>query len=211
MSNPTLYGPGFSTFVRTCRITLMEKGVSYDFQEFNFLEGWPAGYEARHPFKKVPAFSHDGMNLHEASAICRYVDEAFEGPALQPCDAKTRARMNQAIAVLESYTYRPVISETVIPRVVVPMLGGTTDEAAVAAAQPAVALAVRVLDGYLSRSGFFAGDGFSLADAFCVPVIHYLSQVPEGQAVLGGAGALMAWLERMDARASVRATLPQLG
>jgi glutathione S-transferase len=43
MSNPTLHGPGFSTYVRSVRITLAEKGVVYDLNEFNFLEGWPDG------------------------------------------------------------------------------------------------------------------------------------------------------------------------
>lgn len=211
MAKPTLYGPGFSTFVRTCRITLAEKGVDYDLEEFNFMEGWPDGYEKRHPFKKVPAFSHDGMDLHESSAICRYVDEAFDGPALQPTDAKARAQMNRAIAVSESYAYGAMITRTFIPRAVVPMLGGNTDESVIEAAKPDVALAAGVLDGYLTGRDYLAGDAPTLADFFALPVLHYLSQIPEGRAVLSGAPALTSWLQRMNARESVKTTMPQLG
>lgn len=211
MTRPTLYGPGFSTFVRTCRITLIEKGVGYDLEEFNFLEGWPEGYEQRHPFKKVPAFSHEGMDLHESSAICRYVDEAFAGPALQPSDAKARAHMNRVVAVVESYAYGPMITNTFIPRAVVPMLGGTTDESLIEAAKPAVTLAAQVLDSYLSGREYLSGEDPTLADFFALPVLHYFSQIPEGQAVLSGTQALSSWLERMNARESVGATVPQLG
>ena len=56
MAAPVVFGPAFSTFVRSVRIALIEKGVDYRLEEFNFLEGWPDGYERRHPFKKVPAF-----------------------------------------------------------------------------------------------------------------------------------------------------------
>ncbi len=211
MTKPTLYGPGFSTFVRTCRITLIEKGVDYELEEFNFLEGWPAGYEKRHPFKKVPAFSHEGMDLHETSAICRYVDEAFDGPALQPADAKARAHMNRAIAVVENYAYGPMITNTFIPRAVVPMLGGNTDESVIEGAKADTTLAATVLDGYLSGREYLAGSDPTLADFFALPVIHYFSQIPEGQAVLSGTAALSSWLDRLNARESVSATVPQLG
>jgi glutathione S-transferase len=211
MVKATLYGPGFSTFVRTCRITLAEKGVDYDLEEFNFLEGWPDGYEKRHPFKKVPAFSHEGMDLHESSAICRYVDEAFDGPALQPAHAKARAHMNRVVAVVESYAYGAMITRTFIPRAVVPMLGGSTDESVIEAAKPDVTLAAGVLDSYLSGREYLAGDAPTLADFFALPVLHYLSQIPEGQAVLSGTQALSSWLDRMNARESASATLPQLG
>ena len=211
MSKPTLHGPGFSTFVRTCRIALMEKGVDYDLVEFNFIEGWPDDWESRHPFKKVPAFTHDELSLYETSAICRYVDEAFDGPTLQPGDAKARAHMNRVVSAIESYTYGPAITNTFVPRAVVPMLGGTTDESLIEEAAPDLGRAVRVLNSYAAHGTFLAGDAISLADCFGVPILHYLNQIPEGQSKLAEAPALSAWLERMDARESVSGTVPQFG
>ena len=84
MSNPTLHGPAFSTYVRSVRITLTEKGVAYDLREINFLEGWPDGYENLHPFMKVPVFEHEDLVLYETPAIMVYINTAFDGPALMP-------------------------------------------------------------------------------------------------------------------------------
>ena len=50
-----------------------------------------------------------------------------------------------------------------------------------------------------------------LADFFALPVLHYLSQTPEGDAVLADTQELSSWLVRMNERASVSSTMPQLG
>ena len=91
MTQPTVHGPGFSTYVRSVRIALEEKGVPYQLNEFNFFEGMPAEQLQRHPFGKVPAFEHDDFMLYETFAICRYIDEAFDGPRLQPEDLRLHA------------------------------------------------------------------------------------------------------------------------
>jgi glutathione S-transferase len=211
MAAPVVFGPAFSTFVRSVRIALIEKGVDYRLEEFNFLEGWPDGYERRHPFKKVPAFEHDGVSLYETCAINRYVDEAFDGPALQPATAAGRARMTQVSAIVDSYVYRPTIGTVVIQRAVVPMQGGTPDEAAIAAAVPAVRLGMGVLDDMLAPADFLAGDAFSLADAHLAPVMGYFSQMPEWQAMEGELANLSQWWQRVAARESVHSTTPSLG
>ena len=109
------HGPGFSTYVRTARLALEEKGVDYDLEEFNFIaDGMPAEHLARNPFGKVPAFSHGDTVLYETVAIARYVDEAFDGPALQPGDAEGRARMVQASAIVDNYAYPSAITGVVI-------------------------------------------------------------------------------------------------
>ncbi len=109
MARPIVYGARYSAYVRIVLLTLIEKGVAHDVVEVDvFAEGGPpAEHLVRHPFGKIPAFAHDGVQLYEAAAIARYVDEAFPGPALQPADPRVRARMAQAIGLLDSYAYRP--------------------------------------------------------------------------------------------------------
>jgi glutathione S-transferase len=46
-------------------------------------DGPQEDYIARHPFKRIPPFEHEGFRLYETGAITRYVDEAFPGPALR--------------------------------------------------------------------------------------------------------------------------------
>jgi glutathione S-transferase len=211
MAKPVLYGPGFSTYVRSARIALAEKGVDYDQREFNFLEGWPDGYEKLHPFRKVPAFEHDGTVIYETPAIMVYVDTKFEGPALLPNDALLRSRAVQVINVVDNYAYGSVITRTFIPRAVVPMLGGTPDEETIAEAQGDCERALAALTGLLGSADYFGGSDVSLADFHVVPVLHYASQIPEGQAQLAKVPALGAWAERMGRRESVRATVPAFG
>jgi glutathione S-transferase len=211
MSKPTLYGPGFSTYVRSCRIALAEKGAEYEMQEFNFLEGWPEGYEKRQPFMKVPAFTHEGQNVYETSAILRYIDEGFEGNSLQPSAASERAAMNCVMSIIDCYAYDALITRTFIPRAVVPMLGGETDESIIEGAKDDALKSITVLNGLVTEAGVFAGNSFSLADALVLPVLHYASQIPEGQALLADAPALSAWLGRMNERDSVKNTMPQFG
>ena len=83
-------------------------------------------------------------------------------------------------AFLDSYTYGPAISNVVIQRLVVPMMGGTSDEAVIEAAVPEVGKAMEVLNGTLGERNHLVGDAVSLADLHLVPIYDYLSKTPEG-------------------------------
>lgn len=212
MATVTLHGPGFSTYTRTARLTLEEKGVDYELDEINFIaDGMPAEQIARHPFGKVPALTHDGFVVYEACAIARYVDEAFDGPALQPADPQGRARMTQICSVLDSYTYGPAIPKLVIQRLVVPMMGGETDEAVIEAALPDVAKALEVLNALVGARSHLVGDAVTLADLHLVPIYDYVSKTPEGESLLQATPDLRRWWDGMSARESVAKTAPQLG
>lgn len=213
MAKPVVYGPRFSTYVRSVLLALEEKGAAYDVHEVNILEGAHETPEhlARHPFAKVPAFSHDGFDLYEVTAILQYVDAAFPGVGLQPDDARAKARMHQVIGIIDSYAYAAFITHIVIPRVVVPMLGGETDEAAVKEALPAAEKSVNALEKLVGSNRFVAGGALSLADLHLVPVYDYLSRTPEGENLLANAPGLRQWWDGIKERESVVKTRPQLG
>ncbi len=211
MSNPTLHGPGFSTYVRSVRITLAEKEVAYDLHEINFLEAWPDGYENLHPFMKVPVLEHDDLTLFETPAIMAYINAAFDGPALLSEKPAECAKSLQTIGIVDSYAYNALITRTFIQRAVVPMLGGTTDESMIEGARGDCEQVISVLNGRVTGQDYFGGDSVSLADCHVVPIIHYTGQIPEGQALLSKAPALTAWMDRMSSRDSVSSTVPSMG
>jgi len=212
MANPILYGPGYSTFVRTARLALEEKGVDYDLREFDFIaDGMPAEQLARHPFGKVPAFDHDGFGLYETFAICRYVDEAFEGPALQPADARARASMTQVFQIVDNYAYPAMITKVLIQRVIVPKLGGVADEGMIAEGVNEGRTATTELDRLLGGQTYFAGNSVSLADLHLVPVYAYFAMTMEGAPILDAASNLKRWWKTMTGRGSVKKTEPKLG
>ena len=110
-----------------------EKGAPYRLHALELGEEKTPAHLARHPFGRVPTIDHDGFALYETQAIIRYVDAAFAGPALQPRDAQASARMNQLIGIVDWYFFHQVTAVIGFNRLLAPLLGITTDEAAVTA------------------------------------------------------------------------------
>ncbi|MGH6932928.1 MAG: glutathione S-transferase family protein [Dongiaceae bacterium] len=214
MAAPTVFGPAYSTYTRTVRLALEEKGVDYKLEEVNILagEGQQPVHLARQPFGKVPALGHDGFMLYETAAIGRYVDDAFPGPKLQPGDAKRRARMTQIFSVIDSYAYPNVIGKVVWQRLVTPLLGGTPDDKIVAEAMPQVEKSAAALESLADGAGpFLCGAEINLADLHLAPIMAYFSQTPEGKKVLGNSPRLNRWWQQISQRPSVVKTQPKLG
>ncbi len=205
MARPIVYGARYSAYVRIVLLTLIEKGVAHDVVEVDvFAEGGPpAEHLVRHPFGKIPAFAHDGVQLYEAAAIARYVDEAFPGPALQPADPRVRARMAQAIGLLDSYAYRPWVWGLYVERVSKPKRGLAADEAAIAAALAKGETAAAALEAILGTSPFLAGETISLADLHAAPMLGYLVKAPDGAALLARHPRLERWWRDLSERPSV--------
>ena len=114
-------------------MTLIEKDVAWTHVEVDpFDEPIPESYLALNPFGRVPTLVHDGFVLYETTAITRYIDEAFAGVPLQPADPRERARMNQIIAIADSYGYWPMVRQVFSHRVFRPAEAGLANEAMIA-------------------------------------------------------------------------------
>lgn len=203
MADVTIIGPALSTYVRTVRMTCMEKGVDHSLEEV----GLGSEESARHhPFRKVPAFRHGDFELFETHAIARYLDAAFDGPALVPSDARAAARMDQWISATNSYLYPAVIGGVVLPR-----FGfAEASEGAIADAHERAKHCLSVLDDALQSGDWLAGGEMSLADLFPTPILFYFSMTPEGKKTLPENAALSRWYERCSGRKSFEATVPEL-
>jgi glutathione S-transferase len=213
MAKPVVYGPAYSTYARTVRLVLEEKGVDYDLVEVDLLTGQTQTPEhlARHPFGRVPAFEHDGFALYETDAIARYIDETFPGTALVPADARSRARMTQAINVIANYGYPNLITQIFIQRAVMPMMGNPADEGAIAAALPKAETALGALEQLIDGNRYLAGDRLSLADLLLIPIYDYVRQTPEGEKLLQATPNLRRWWDNVRTRPTVEKTKPKLG
>ncbi|MBR0656326.1 glutathione S-transferase family protein [Plastoroseomonas arctica] len=209
----TLHGPAYSTYARTARLALEEKGVAYTLDEVDMLGGatQKPDYLAKQPFGKVPALDHDGFALYETFAIARYVDEAFDGPALQPADAKARARMTQICSVMDSYTYGNAIGKAFWQAAIVPMQGGTPDQAVMDEGFAKADLAFDAIEALCVGGPFLCGESLSLADLHLLPVVEYFASLPAGRTVLDKHPKVTAWAAGMASRDSVVKTRPNLG
>jgi len=209
-ARPVVYGAGYSVYVRIVTLTLLEKGVSFDIDPIDVFAdgGLPQSYLARHPFGKIPSFSHDGLDLFETTAITRYIDEAFDGPDLQPADASSRARMNMAIGLLDAYAYRAMVWDIFVERVERAAAG--SDEARIAAALPVARTCLDTLEQLSPDANWLTGGQMTLADLHAVPMIDYFVQAPEGAAMLDEFPRLARWWRHLSNRTSVATALKRL-
>jgi glutathione S-transferase len=208
MSELIIYGPALSTCVRTARMACAEKGIPHTLEEVDFHG---ESYRAIHPFNHVPAMRHGEFVLYETGAIGRYVDRAFAGPPLQPTDIQALARMDQWMSAISDYFYASMVRALCWERLLVPMKGGSPDEAKIAAAMPQVTYQLSVLEATLSRQPYLAGDALTLADLLLFPVMVYVAITPEGEAALRHVPGVVAWSARVAARPSAAATDPARG
>lgn len=210
MSQPIVYGDAISTYVRSVRLALEEKGVPHTLASVDLVKGQhkEVSFLARQPWGKMPAFSHEGIDLYESPAILRYIDDVFPQPALMPSTPAARARVNQVMSIVDSYGYPAAITNLFIPRILVPMLGGETDEAQVEAAKPQAELFLKEISRLLGADEFFGGNNLSLADLMVLPVLTYLQATPEGEVMIAAVPSIGRWMERMNGRDSVKSIMP---
>lgn len=198
--------PG-SPFGRSVLATLEEKGARYRVAPVapGAMKAEP--HVARHAFGRVPVLEHGGFVLYETQAIVRYLDRVLPKPALTPSDAKAAGSMDQVMNVNDWYLFQGVNSVISFQRIVLPrLLGGVTDEAAIAAAMPKAHQVFNELSRLLGSRTYFAGDTFSLADIMVGAQLDMFPQLPEWAPLTAANANLVTWLRRVTARPSFTAT-----
>jgi glutathione S-transferase len=206
-----LHGYQYSVYSWIARLALLEKGTAHNWVEVNpFAENVPASYLTKHPFKRVPALVHHGFTVYETGAITRYVDEAFEGPKLQPTEPRQRARCNQIMSVVDSYAYWPLVRQVFSHRVFRPSLRRPADENEVQRGLEAAPRVLAALERVAGKGQYLCGNDLSLADIHLAPMIGYFVLAPEGAALLQNYVRLSDWWSAWSQRFAFMATMPRL-
>lgn len=212
MTKPTLYGPTYSTYTRSMRMVLAEKGVEYDLVHVDMIGGahHQADYKQRHPFEKVPAFEHNGFAIYETNAIAHYIDDAFPGRRLAHPHIHRRTRDQQIIEIINAYGYKRIITEIVLRYYFADKEKGP-DMAAIAAAAPAAEHTLSAIqDLMLGSDPYLVGRDVSFSDLFLAPIMAYFVGFQEGTRALGRLPKLSHWWLAMQQRPSLAATAPQM-
>jgi len=211
MSDITLWGFDGSTYVRTVKMLLAEKGVGQLNQvQLNVLEGDPKKPEhlERHPFGKVPVLDHDGIRILETTAITRYLNDALPGKSLIPTTPKDRARMDMIVSIIDSYGYGALIGGVAAYHLFPDFVGGKN----VAMRKGGIENGRKVIELAMKTKGsspFIAGE-LSLADLYLAPIAFYVSLTPDKDAVFNVDG-FTDWWTKIQALPSFKATQPNLG
>jgi glutathione S-transferase len=192
-------------------MTLIEKGVARTHVEVDpFDEPIPQSYLALNPFGRVPTLVHDSFVLYETTAITRYIDEAFPGAPLQPSLPADRARMNQIVAVSDSYGYWPMVRQVFSQRVFAPASGRLANEATIAEGVAKSATVLAALDGLAAGGSFLVGNRLSLADLHLGAMIAYFAMAREGREALSRHHKLSNWWDAFAATSSLAKSDPGL-
>jgi len=202
VSQVTLIGPPQSSYVRTARICCLEKGVSHT------LEPAPQKsdeHRSLHPWTRVPAFRHGDLQLFETSAICRYIDAAFDGPRLIPTDPRRAAVMEQWVSAINCYIYDSTVRNYALKYIVPAFRGEQPDRAAIEAGLPNMQRDVARLDSAYAKSTWMAGESLSLGDLFVAPIAFTVAMFPEGREALGSCRHLTRAVDAFAARDSFAA------
>lgn len=206
----TLYGFDGSTYVRTVKMLLHEKGAGYDQVPVNVLAGEPRQPEhlKRHPFGKVPVLDHGDFRILETSAITRYLNEVLPGKSLIPDTPRDRARMDMGIGLHDSYGY-PSLVGVAGYHLFPDFIGGKNDEARAKCLDQGRLYLTEVMK-LRGTDPWIAGGAPSLADFYLAPVCFYVSLTEDRDRAFDVPG-FADWWERVQGLDSYKATEPDLG
>ncbi|MBS0560813.1 MAG: glutathione S-transferase family protein [Proteobacteria bacterium] len=211
MSDLTLWGFDGSTYVRTVKMLLAEKGCA-DFTQhpLNVLAGEPKKPEhlKRHPFGKVPVLEHDGVRILETAAIVRYLNDVLPGKSLVPATPKDRARMDMVVGLIDSYGYGALVGGVAAYHLFPDFVGGKNEAMRKQGLENGHKL-IKLAMETKGSSPFIAGD-LSLADLFLAPIVFYVSLTPDKDALFKEPG-FSDWWARIQDLPSFKATQPNLG
>jgi len=209
-SDIQIFGPTFSTFVRTVMLCCDEKGFSYhvglswDGLDVGFKS---AAHQALHPWGRVPVIKHQGQTLYETASILRYLDTVCDSRALQPADPAQRAQVDQWCGVLSNYVDKALVRDYLLEFAFPEGKGGTVRQDKVTEAEPVVLETLALLNNQLGQQAFLCGEQLSLADLILLPMLDYLAGLPQGDTLFAAQPVLAAYLQRLQARPSAQRVL----
>lgn len=158
----------------------------------------------RHPWGKVPVVTFpDGFTLYESRAICKYLARKYSFPLLPAeHDVEAAALFDQAQSVEMLYFADPA-GRIGFEKFVKRFMGLTTDEAVVSDALRSVEMFFDVAERLLQHRDYMAGNAFTLADIYYIPLIQRLFACGYGDVILSR-GAVSAWWNRCMKRPAIQ-------
>ena len=218
----TLYDFGNSVCCQKVRITLVEKGLTWDAIRVDLFksEQYDPDYLKLNPKGVVPTLIDRGEPIIESTIISEYLDDVQPEPALRPADPILRSKMRKWTMVPDTGLHRACATVTfaiafrhqeqskqlaaLSPREREERLERNRLGLDAPGAADAVLFHVKVLDDMahqLDKTPWLAGDRYSLADTAVLPYVIRLEHLRQDWLWDGGERAAVGdWLKRSKAR-----------
>jgi glutathione S-transferase len=163
---------------------------------------------AIHPLGKIPSMRHGEVALFESKAIATYIDRAFPGPRLISDDAFGTAEVEQWVSCVNTTVNPLLIRNYILAHLIPTGADGQPDRTVIDRLLPAMRTQIGALDKAVSKTGYLAGQGFTLTDINLMPVLYFVQRFSEGAEMVWSAGALADYFARHAERPSYKATIP---
>lgn len=158
----------------------------------------------RHPWGKVPAITFsDGFTLYESRAICKYLARKYSFQLLpSDSDIEATALFDQAQSTEMIYFAEPA-GKITFEKFVKKFMGLPPNEAVVSEAVKSVESFWDVAERLLQHKDYMAGDSFTLADIYYIPLVQRLYVCGYGE-IIENREAVRAWWDRCMGRPAIR-------
>jgi glutathione S-transferase len=225
-----------SPFAAKVRRALRYKGIPFTVRNYAVAE---AGRIRRtiSPTGKTPVLDHNGRLIVDSTAILRYLDAHFDGPALLPVEPRLRARAH----IIEDWAdeslffydltvrswpnnidwlTRDVLSHDrgfgrwllarLMPRIIAKMSGPQ----GIGRKDPKTVCAeladnLDALANTIDDAGWLVGDELSVADIAVASMCTVLDRAEEARAMMQDRPVILAWRGRVDAATFAPGTAPE--
>ena len=196
-----VYDHPLSPYGQKVKIALLEKGVE-------FAAPLPAAigtgategeFAAASPRGEVPALIDGEVSVFDSSVILEYIEERWPEPPLLPDTPAERARVRMLEDTMD--THFEAITWGIQEIVHFGRAPGELGQTMLERAAEQLAGWYGWLEGELGQRGWFNGDRFGWGDLAVVPFVN--GAVAFGHKPPAGS-RLLAWVERVNARPSVR-------
>lgn len=177
------------------RLIAAEKGVEV---ELTPAEVSAPGYEALHPFRKMPVLRHGDVVVFESIAIANYLDQAFPGRGLKPSDPAGQAHVLTWLSVANSYLF-PVMNG-LVKAVFSPE--SATSSLTLPELTEALAGLMQKIDEALEPTGCLVGHALTLADFYLIPHLKTAGLTPQGAEEIAKWPSVATWMEQIQSRPS---------
>ena len=193
--------PG-SNFVRAVCMVAQEKGVPYE-----NISAAPHSDEVKvlNPLGLIPAMRHGGLDLVESTAIARYIDTAFDGPALIPTDPREAAPVNRWIGTISSSVDQMIMRRYVVEYAFHKDKNGNVVRDVIDKTVRRLPKMFAFLDAAVAP-GYLSGHSFTMADCFLTPILVSAQKFPEGQENMANSPNLQSYFAAMSERDSFKNT-----
>nr|BAM72333.1 glutathione S-transferase [Dahlia pinnata] len=172
-----VYGPIRAACPQRVLACLFEFGVDFELVRVNLDSGEhkQPDFLQKQPFGQVPVVEDGDFRLFESRAIIRYYATKYndKNQNLYGTTLEEKALVDQWLEV-EAHHFNDMVYTIVLQKLVIPKMGGKNDLDLVQNCVKKLELVLDIYEQRLSKSGYLAGDRFTLADLSHLPGTRYL-------------------------------------